>query len=103
MTAVLFSKRVLLLKYSWENKLYVKTIADQTLLNCRCEIWMRYETKFDHYNFTGLTEQNIQYSFHFVLEICRMRRPRVFKSRCRDNSKLYTVIHEMHEQNVMIT
>ena len=40
------------------------------------------ETKFDHYNFTGLTEHNIQSNFHSVLEICRMRMPRVFKSRC---------------------
>ena len=47
--------------------------------DCRselCEIWKRKETKFDHYNFTGLTEQNIQSNFHSVLEICRMVRPR---------------------------
>ena len=34
---------------SWQNKNdYVKTIADRTLLNCRCEYGR--ETKFDHYN-----------------------------------------------------
>ena len=60
---------------------YVKTIADRILLNCRCEILKRKETKLIHYNFTGLTEQNIQSSFNSVLEICRMHRPRVFKSR----------------------
>ena len=52
------------------------------------------DTKFDHYN---ITKQNIQFSFYSILEICQMCRPRVFKS----NSNL--LVHEMHEQNVMIT
>ena len=36
------------------------------------------DTKFDHYNITNLTEQNIQSSFHSILEICQMCKPRVF-------------------------
>ena len=64
---------------------------------CRCKIWKRKLLKFHHYFITNLTEQNIQSSFHSILEICRMCRPRVFIT------LTYTVVHEMQEQNMMIT
>ena len=58
------------------------------------------DTKFDSFDKTNLTIQNIQSIFHFrklpnVQATC-------FKSRCRNNSN-FTVVHVMHEQYVIIT
>ena len=55
-------------------------------VNWQYEIWKRKDFKFGHYNFVGLTEQNIKSILHSgILEICLMRRSFVFKSPCRVN------------------
>ena len=60
---------------------------------CWSEIWKRKYTgtNVDHYNITSLTEQNIQSSFHSVLEICRRTWTCGCKSRCRDSFN-YTLL-----------
>ena len=73
------------------------------MLNCRCETWKRKYTKFDHYNFTGLTEKKIQSSFHSVLDCFQLLYTEFSNIAAEITLTIYTIVHEKHEQNVMIT